>query len=303
MKRHFLDFIHGPIRPLTRAFEKALKTKGRVGNLAFGGMFIFLLLFFTQDFVQAQNHWEPFYNSYFNSQKEEDPKKSILVLLQKYRQETFHPFMIDESLSGEFRDRHYQTFNRDTYHRDNLLLTPAGDRADLYRNEEETDRYKKFSSYMLRRLGEYHVQQVLEKREDMKKVVEIKEKLTNTDFSISDQFMFKAHYSIAGDFLDFQMQTPWFTSRILLEKMVSGLEKPIFFLDRQLNSKWTLKTSCYVDCSYLSILGLYKINESMEMSMGGASYLADISNSELTRDKPTLSTNKSHLIYHLTWFY
>ena len=265
---------------------------------------LFLLTLFTQEVAQAQNGWEPFYHFYANSQKEENPKESFIAFLQKYRQEEIHPFAIDESLSSELQERHYQIFYSNTYTENKFLLSPRRDHGHFYRNQEELDAYRSFSSYMIRRLGEYRLQKALEKRKTMKKIVEAKENLTNTSFSFSERFLLKAHYSITGDFLDFKMKTPWFSSQLLMEKMTSGLDQTKVSIDRPLKSKWILKTTYFVEQSYLSILGLYKVNKSMEMSMGGASYLTGTSPSKLTEhDKYTSSMNENHLIYRLSWFY
>ena len=76
---------------------------------------LFFFIFFMPEAAKAQSskEGEISYHFHTHSQKKEKRKNSILTLIQNVHQEPSRPLLINEELSLEFRDRHYQIFLKD----------------------------------------------------------------------------------------------------------------------------------------------------------------------------------------------
>ena len=140
-----------------------------------------------------------------------------MILLEKpafLNGPTLHDKIFNSELTNEFIFRYQQQFGVTEQEQNYFLtsqqgyyLSPTGPLAtaqDAARNQ--------FAQYMLKRLAEYHTENILKTDPDFKKVYEVKQAVSNMKLDIDKSTKVDMTYSFVGNFLKTTVTNPFVTS-------------------------------------------------------------------------------------------
>lgn len=155
-----------------------------------------------------------------NVEEERTEISAELVWIQKPADETvLRDRIFNQTLSREFRERYEQRFGQTEIER--VFLAP--NRTSYYNDaygqkgtpQEMQDERRKFGEFMIRRLGEWHVENYAKTDPAARVVWEAKERISNLKVEVAS-FRVDAQYSISGNIFDIKMQNPWVQSKVSL---------------------------------------------------------------------------------------
>lgn len=168
--------------------------------------------------VEAATRWRRGYTDDVKAEREEKSRELIWAP-RPTDVAVLRDRIFNESLSREFRERYQQRFGRTE--EEQVALAP--NRLSYYNDvygmkgtpQELLDERRKFGEFMVRRLGEWHVENYAKNDPKVRPMWEAKEKISNLKMEVAS-FRFDAQYSIAGNMLDVKMINPWVQSKITL---------------------------------------------------------------------------------------
>jgi hypothetical protein len=82
---------------------------------------------------------------------------------------------------------------------------------------ETTLKRRAFGEYMMRRLGEYHVDNYFKSQPSMREVYELKERLSNVQVQVGPSFKMDVHYSFSDNSAELTVANPYCDSKLRIE--------------------------------------------------------------------------------------
>lgn len=124
---------------------------------------------------------------------------------------SFHDKVFNHTLSQEFLFQYQQRFGRTEQlgnyfliNRQGYFFTPSG----VSKREEDQQR-REFAEYMLRRLAEYHAENIMKNDPKLRAIYEAKQAISNVKVEVGPQSKIDMNYSFVGNFANFRLVNPW----------------------------------------------------------------------------------------------
>lgn len=130
-------------------------------------------------------------------------------------------YVFNSTLHREITQRYRETVGYTTAE---LLLsnpvyaneyTPISDTRSL--SIDNQNRNRDFGQFVMRRAGEYHLENYFKSDEDLRSVWELKEQISNYEFKVSEYFNVKTNYSFSGNYFTTELQNSFLPSRVVVE--------------------------------------------------------------------------------------
>ena len=170
--------------------------------------------------------------------------------------------IFNQTLSREFRERYEQRFGQTEIER--VFLAP--NRTSYYNDayglkgtpQEMSDERRKFGEFMIRRLGEWHVENYAKTDAKAKVIWEAKERISNLKLEVAS-FRIDAQYSIAGNILDVKMVNPWVQSKLSLlmnpEQFGPGpIDEALLSVYKAVSSRYAVESRWRIRDGILSLI-------------------------------------------------
>ncbi len=132
----------------------------------------------------------------------------------------FHDYIFNAELTHEFQEAYNNRFGRT----DAEQILRAPNRTSFYNDvwfqgspQDYTEQRRQFADYMLKRLGEYHVDNYMKTNPSARGIYELKEKASSLNVQVQS-FQFDMRYEIAGNTADFVVKNPYLkTAKVRLQ--------------------------------------------------------------------------------------
>lgn len=128
--------------------------------------------------------------------------------------------LIFNPLAVEFKQKYRERFGQlDT---ESIRYLNAFHQLDENRGasvtlEAESNTRKAFAEYMTRRLFEYHFDNYMNTKPEMRPVMEVKEKIQNVNVEVTKEVRLNIQYNFAANIVDFVLDNPYCDSKYSLE--------------------------------------------------------------------------------------
>lgn len=186
-----------------------------------------------------------------------------LVWVQKPPEEAMlRDRIFNQTLSREFRERYEQRFGQTEIER--VFLAP--NRTTYYNDvygvkgtpQEISDERRKFGEFMVRRLGEWHVENYAKTDPAMHAVWEAKEKISNYKVEVAS-FRIDAQYSISGNIFDIKFANPWAQTKLSLlmnpDQFGPGpIDEALLSIFKPVSSRYSAEMRWRVTDGFLSLI-------------------------------------------------
>jgi hypothetical protein len=120
--------------------------------------------------------------------------------------------IFDRKLSKEFRYRYEQQFGRSSVEQN--VTNPSRFDEYFYRTsvgvtlEEDSRRKSLFGEYMTKRLAEHHIDQYAKSTPELKRVYELKDRLSKVNVEVKKGYKVDMNYSLSGNFFQVRLKNP-----------------------------------------------------------------------------------------------
>ena len=159
---------------------------------------------------------------------------------------TYSPQVFNPRLSRELRGRYRRTFGDGEFEHSHRLPVVGGEDYWAFRQyhlpRRQLELERNFGEYVVRRLGEHHLDAYLQESPQGQVVYEAKERVQNANFSVSESVRIRARYSIITEQVDVSITHPVLESRILWDPSSTS---PYLLLTR--NMTQTLRLQSRID--------------------------------------------------------
>ncbi len=186
-----------------------------------------------------------------------------LVWIQKPGNDgTLSEKIFNQTLSREFRERYEQRFGQTEIER----VFAAPNRTSYYNDaygqkgtpQEMLDERRKFGEFMVRRLGEWHVENYAKTDPQVRAVWEAKERISNYKIEVAS-FRIDAQYSLAGNILDIKMVNPYVVSKVSLlmnpDQFGPGpVDEALLSVFRQVNFRYAVEARWRVTDGFVTLI-------------------------------------------------
>lgn len=163
--------------------------------------------------VQAESIYglRPGYTNNVDDEAQEEAQEMLLVdRPDGLDRPPVQEVIFNSELSNEFLFRYQQQFGRTEAEEKYFLINQQGyyiSPGGLTAKQEDAQR-RKFAEYMMKRLAEFHTENILKTEPKFKKIYEIKQTISNVEVHMSPQTKFNMSYSFVGNFLTLGVMHP-----------------------------------------------------------------------------------------------
>ncbi len=200
-----------------------------------------------------------------NSEKGDSIEELVLVPApDKDDEPPLKERIFDTKLTKELRNRYEQKFGFSPVEQIHNLPDPTAFFTDDFGGsvniQEEADEERKFGSFVIKRMTEYHADNYFKNNPTMRPVYELKERVSKVDVRVGKSVKFSAKYSLSGNFLDLKVDNPYVDSKVVLEFGDSGLDDQVLVLGKRVTS------STYLETLYKNIDGIWRLTASQRIA-------------------------------------
>lgn len=183
--------------------------------------FYFLLIFFlsfqllwTEAHAQVVNG----YTQDVDSEREQDYYEIYLVPPHREHVSDYRGLVFNHQLTTEFRQRYVERFG---YIDNNSVNYTANQftQGDQNRGSVEVDSRNRraYGEYMMRRLGEWHLDNFVKSEPSVRPLYEAKERLSNVSVEMGKQTRAKMAYSFSDNSAELVLENPYCDSKLRIE--------------------------------------------------------------------------------------
>ncbi|GIL16665.1 MAG: hypothetical protein BroJett040_04160 [Oligoflexia bacterium] len=189
--------------------------------------------------------------------------------------------IFNRELSKEFRSKYQEKFGRV----DSESAVYQSSRFDMNENlknrplaiEAELKERRQFGEFMTKRLTEWHVDNYIKSKPQMRKVYELKEKLSHMEVEVTKESKMDLRYSLAGNTLDVIYDNPWIDSKLAVEMDPgafgpSQVQENRVWLGKNLNKKTRVNTNVATEDGIFTLEFIHMFKENLAGLMGGSTY-------------------------------
>ncbi|HEX4924251.1 MAG TPA: hypothetical protein VFV50_09195 [Bdellovibrionales bacterium] len=232
----------------------------------------------------AEARLEPLPEGYIRSlqDEKEEPEPANVVLVPKPAPMSSIPLsdvIFDQKLKKEFTDVYREKFGYTEAER-NLglpLLYVENGIAQGRSIESERARAERraFAEYMFRRLAEHHMDGYFRSDPNLKGVWELKERISNVEVKVSENFSLMTIYSYSGNFITVNANNPYVNVRLRYEMNPSSfgpseMVETGVSLAKQITRSVHLETHYKIRDGVFSIIGEKWLAPAMKTTLQGS---------------------------------
>lgn len=204
-------------------------------------------------------------DGYVADVRQEKQQKFYEVYLSPPQGETkadYRSYIFNARLTQEFKTRYREIFG----YIDTDSLAYAANRFTAFDENrgrsvglDELQRKRRaYAEYMMRRLGEFHVDNYFKSQPSMREVYELKEKLSNVQVQVGPSFKMDVHYSFSDNSAELIFKNPYCDAKWRLEMNPaaigpSNIQENRLYIGKQLNSKHTLTSSIITQDGFVKL--------------------------------------------------
>jgi hypothetical protein len=218
----------------------------------------------------------------------EEPKDLALMPAPLgYGDFDFSATLFTDTLSKEFVERYREKLGYTEAERSATSpvdLKAYGDNTG-YTEEvrQHQQKQREFGEYMFRRLAEFHVDNFFKSEPKLRKVYELKERVSNLDVRVNESTKLNTNYSFSGNFITATVENPIINGRARFEMNPAQLgpgpiEETILSIYRNLTQNVFMETHYRLTQQILSFVGRKSFSERLQTTLSlsnGFKELAD----------------------------
>lgn len=198
-------------------------------------------------------------------EEKEEPEPANVVLVPKPAPQASIPlsdFIFDHKLKKEFIDVYREKFGYTEAER-NLglpLLYVENGVAQGRSVESERARAERraFAEYMFRRLAEHHMDSYFRSDPNLKSVWELKERISNVEVKVSENFSLMTIYSYSGNFITVHANNPYVNVRLRYEMNPSSFG-PSEMVETGVSLAKQITRTVHLEAHYKLIDGVFSL--------------------------------------------
>jgi hypothetical protein len=156
------------------------------------------------------------YTSDVTKEMSSEPREMVLMQKPEFLEKPeLNKVIFNQQLSDEFIFRYKQQFGFTEQEQNYFLVSQQGyymSPTGLTATQDDTAR-QQFAQYMIKRLAEWHADNILKNDPDFKPVYDLKQKVGNYKVDVGPQSKLDMNYSFIGNFGNIVYTTPWGTTR------------------------------------------------------------------------------------------
>lgn len=175
--------------------------------------------------------------------------REIVLQVPRLRSEAALNDLIFNPLKQEFQQKYNENFGEnDTRSIVYLSQLNTGVQVQPQAIEQETQKRKLFAEYMVKRLVDYHVDNFMKTKPEMRPIMEVKEKIQNVKVEVSQSVRLNIRYNIVVNFAEIIIENPYVESKLALEMNPrsfgpSNIDESRFWVSKNLNADWRLNSN------------------------------------------------------------
>jgi len=141
-----------------------------------------------------------------------------MVLMQKpdfLNKPELKNVIFNKELSDEFVFRYQQQFGYTEQEQNYYLIESQGyynSPTGIAATQQDAQR-QAFAQYMMKRLAEYHTDNIMKNDPDFRPIYDLKQKVSNVKVDVGPQSKLDITYSFVGNFANITYATPWGTTK------------------------------------------------------------------------------------------
>lgn len=238
------------------------------------------------------------------SERYELIEEVVPIFQPQKKQSHFSLEIFDNELTKEFTQKYEDDFGRTqserNYFEPNKYSILSYGSNQYTTSEQNFEKQRKFGEYVLRRLTEHHLDNYAKSNEGLRRVYEVKERISNAQVSIRKGYKVKIRYSFSANQVDLRLINP-----LDLDSRVSVfLDQPDSqgggtYAETQVSLGYNLKPGTNVSTYYkikdgvLTLVAKRKINSEVTASITGLTH---------TKDEG-VSIRERALLFGVSWIY
>ncbi|MCB0414416.1 MAG: hypothetical protein KDD50_08790 [Bdellovibrionales bacterium] len=204
---------------------------------------------------------------------------------QTKEEEQFIKVLFDPKISKEIKQNYENTFGRteteQNYYQPNQFDEVEYEPGVRLSAEEDLKRQKQYGEYMTSRLVEYHVDKYTKTNPKLKEVYEVKDQLSNMQLKTEAGYGLNFHYSISGNYFDFNLSNPFALKAKLILQMDQAKFGPTRVYERivefgyDLTKKFNVSTYYKTEDGVVSLVTTKQINPALSTSITASTYVRE----------------------------
>lgn len=233
-------------------------------------------------FAQAEAH--PGYTFDVKSEREMRPVEISVVEEPKEVVKTdYQKLIFTEKLTEEFKVKYKEKFG---HTQAEIQLNPANKYAMtqysasiVYTAEEARYENQLFGEYMFRRLVEFHVDQYFKGNPTMRKVYEVKDRISNVDMEVKQGYKLKLNYNLADNSVNVSLENPYKLENKFVIQMdpkafwFSDVHERIIFVRYQFDKVHSLASNYKIVDGIISVIGERKVSPALTTNITGQTFV------------------------------
>ena len=204
-----------------------------------------------------------------------------LSLVRKPKQgKPLHQKIFDPALKREFKQRYEQRFGFTDIDRNINTPNRYAEQeytAGVWVTPEEDQRLRQqFGEYMVKRLGEHHVDAYFKSNPSVRPVYELKERISKVKVKVRKGYNLRINYSYSGNYLNLRMENPFeIYTRVTLEMDPdnfgpSDIQETRLYLSYPVKKDLSVATDYRVEAEYLSLIGKKAVSRNLATTITGS---------------------------------
>lgn len=205
--------------------------------------------------LTSKVRWPASQNGYVvdvESEKEEQYYEVYLAPPQGQLKVDYRNKIFNRELTREFQNRYHERFGYiDTdglNYAANQFTQFNENRGRVAALEQSVIKRRAFGEYMIRRLGEWHIDNYFKSEPSMRQVYELKEKYSNMQVEVAPSAKLDMHYSFSDNSAEFVLQNPYCDAKWRAEMDPkafgpSSIQENRIYIGRKLNARHYFRTT------------------------------------------------------------
>ncbi len=229
--------------------------------------------------------WVSSHPGYLSDVKDERYQRLVEIILVPKPQPLGPPLrdlIFDQKITKDFQDQYALRFGQTEIQR-NFIAPGRNDEFEYSTGavvsiEEDIKNKRQFGEYMIRRLGEHHVDIYARSSPSIRPAYELKERISNVNLEVRQGYKFKVNYSFSGNFVGIKMENPYKIDTKLTLQMSSGSLGPGDIKETYLNLGYSFENKIRLESQYaqedgiLDVIGSKGLSETLTASITGSVY-------------------------------
>ncbi len=238
------------------------------------------ILFPSRDaFAARQFEMHPGYLENVNGERNEIVEDVIVFAPPSDGKPELRAQIFDEKLTREFSDRYHAKFGYTEQQRAYLAPnhhTYYQDQTSYRGTAEETDAEKRrFGEYMVRKLGEHHLELYMKKDPKTRAVWAAKERVTNASMALGKGIKVSGKYNIAGKSADFVFKNPWLDAKMVLILSSGKSPESVFTLSRPITKTITAESHYKFEDNIVVLVGKKALSPVLMTTLTASTFTKD----------------------------